>query len=139
MRKPLMVIAAAVMTAIGFTAPAQATVTDVNMPFGMAYGNSTTVGSVHFTNGYSASVSGTLHAGSGKRYVCAFGTNGSQSTGYRCSQWVYADGSTQPLNLTSLSIPLPGGVQRVYILMRDGNERTVAQEFCTRNGCTREF
>lgn len=138
MRKPLMVMAVAVMTAIGFAAPAQATVNDVDMPFGMAYGNSTTTGTIHFTDGYSASVSGTVHAASGARRVCAYGVNGSATSGLICSPYAYAGGPNQPLS-GSLRIALPGGVQRVYITMYNENNAALAQEFCTRNGCTREF
>ncbi|MFE6871236.1 hypothetical protein ACFVFS_32345 [Kitasatospora sp. NPDC057692] len=138
MRKPLMAMAAAALAAVGFAAPAQATVTDVNMPFGMAYGNSTTSGTIHFTDGYTATVSGTVHAASGARRVCALGVNGSTETGVTCSPWAYAGEANQALS-ASLRIALPGGVQRVYIFMGDESNKNVAQEYCTRSGCTREF
>ncbi|MEU0340395.1 hypothetical protein ABZ092_15855 [Streptomyces bobili] len=138
MRKPLMAIAVAVMAAIGFAAPAQATANTVDMPFGMAYGNSTTTGTIHFTDGYSASVSGTVHAASGARMVCFWGANGNVETSAICSQWAYAGGPNQSFS-GSLRIALPGGVQRVYIAMYDENVTPLAGEFCTRNGCTRTF
>ncbi|GAA1386870.1 hypothetical protein GCM10009639_11200 [Kitasatospora putterlickiae] len=138
MRKPLMVMAAAAFAAIGFTAPAQATVTDVDMPFGMAYGNSTTSGTIHFTDGYTASVSGAVHAASGARQVCVQGVNNTAATDTVCSPWAYEGGPNQPLS-ASLRIAAPGGVQRVYIWMVDGGNALLAQEYCTRSGCTRQF
>ncbi|MEV0119107.1 hypothetical protein AB0H77_38655 [Streptomyces sp. NPDC050844] len=138
MRKPLMVMVVALMAAIGFTAPAQATVNDVPMPFGMSYGNSTTTGKINFTDGYSASVSGVVHAASGRRMVCAYGVNGGASTVAVCSPWAYAGGPNQSFG-GPLRIPRPGGVQRVVIMMQDENYTVLAQESCTRNGCTREI
>jgi hypothetical protein len=138
MRKPLMVMAVAVMAAIGFAAPAQATANTVDRPFSMAYGNSTTSGTIHFTDGYTASVSGAVHAASGFRRVCAYGVNGSTTSGLICSPWADAGGPNQPLS-GSLRIALRGGVQGVYITMYDDNDAKLAREFCTRNGCTREF
>ncbi|MEU3723227.1 hypothetical protein [Streptomyces sp. NPDC031705] len=136
MRKALMVMSVAVMTAIGFAAPAQAAVNDVDMPFGMAYGNSTTAGTIHFTDGYTATVSGAVHAASGYRRVCAYGANGDARSGLICSPYAQAGGADQPLS-GSLRIAVPGGVQRVYITMYDGSNARLAEEFCTRNGCTR--
>jgi hypothetical protein len=138
MRKPLMVMVAAVMAIIGFAAPAQATVTAVDMPFGMAYGNSTTSGTVHFTDGYSATVSGVVHAASGERQICAYGVNGTLQSEFRCSNFAAAGGPNQSFSLP-LSIPAPGGVQRVDITMWDRPGTLLAREFCTRNGCTRVF
>jgi hypothetical protein len=135
MRKALMVMVVAVMAAIGFAAPAQAS---VDMPFGMAYGNSTTSGTIHFTDGYSASVSGAVHAASGSRMVCAWGANGDVETAAFCSPWAYAGGPNQSFS-GSLSIALSGGVQRVYIAMYDENINPLAEEFCTRSGCTRMY
>ena len=135
MRKALMVMVVAVMAAIGFAAPAQAT---VDMPFSMAYGNSTTSGTIHFTDGYSASVSGAVHAASGSRLVCVWGENGSVSTDAFCSPWANAGGPNQSFS-GSLQIALSGGVQRVYITMYDENVTPLAEEFCTRSGCTRLY
>ncbi|MER5355678.1 hypothetical protein ABT093_35795 [Kitasatospora sp. NPDC002551] len=137
MRKPLMVLAAAATAAIGFAAPAQATVNDVDMPFGMAYGNSTTSGTIHFTDGYTASVTGAVHAASGARRVCVVGVNGGAESATVCSPWAYAGGANQPLS-ASLRIAVAGGVQRVYVAMYDENNALLAQEFCTRSGCTRQ-
>jgi hypothetical protein len=61
------------MAIIGFAAPTQATVTAVDMPFGMAFGNNTTTGTIHFTDGSTATVTGAVHAASGYRQVCAIG------------------------------------------------------------------
>ncbi|MFH8609976.1 hypothetical protein ACH4D5_21100 [Streptomyces sp. NPDC018029] len=138
MRKPLMVMVVAVMAAIGHTAPAQASVNTVDMPFGMAYGNSTTSGTIHFTDGYTASVSGAVHAASGLRQVCAQGVNGSLTSGRPlCSPYAFEGGPNQTIS-GSLRIPVAGGVQRVYITMYDEYNVPLAREFCTRNGCTRE-
>ncbi len=138
MRKTLMVTAVAVMAAIGSTAPAQATVTSVDMPFGMNYGNSTTSGTIHFTDGYSASVSGAVHAASGSRMVCAWGANGDVTTTAICSPWANVGGPNRAFS-GSLQIALSGGVQRVYIAMYDENVTPLAEEFCTRSGCTRLY
>ncbi|MER7708066.1 hypothetical protein ABTX81_34905 [Kitasatospora sp. NPDC097605] len=138
MRKPLMAMAAAAFAVVGFAAPAQATVNDVNMSFGMAYGNSTTSGTIHFTDGYTATVSGAVHAASGARQVCVQGVNGGAQTGVVCSDWAYAGEANQPLG-ASLRIAVAGGVQRVYIWMNDEAGALLAQEFCTRNGCTRQL
>ncbi|MEU0404095.1 hypothetical protein ABZ318_28475 [Streptomyces sp. NPDC006197] len=138
MRKPLMVMLVAVMVAIGFAAPAQATANSVDRPFSMNYGNSTTSGTIHFTDGYSASVSGAVHAASGSRMVCAWGANGDVTTGAICSPWANAGGPNQAFS-GSLQIALSGGVQRVYIAMYDENVTPLAEEFCTRNGCTRLY
>lgn len=138
MRRLLMAMAVAVMAAIGFAAPAQATVSSVNMPFGMAYGNSTTSGTIHFTDGYSASVSGAVHAASGLRMVCVWGANGDVTTDAFCSPWAVVGGANQPFS-GSLQIALAGGVLRVYIAMYDENGTPVAEEFCTRSGCSRLY
>lgn len=137
MRKTLMVMVAAVMASTGFAAPAQATVTDVNMPFGMAYGNSTTSGTIRFKDGYSAPTYGTVHAASGTRYVCAIGVNGNEQDGY-CSNNAVAGGPDEALN-APLYIPFVGGVQRVEITMWDGLGKALAKASCTRGGCTRVF
>ncbi|CAM5648955.1 Secreted protein OS=Streptomyces fumanus OX=67302 GN=GCM10018772_35010 PE=4 SV=1 [Streptomyces fumanus] len=64
MRAFTMAVLTAACTAIGSAAgPAYATADDVNMSFGMAYGASTTSGTIHFTDGYTATVSGAVHAG----------------------------------------------------------------------------
>ncbi|MCY0932610.1 hypothetical protein OTB20_42230 [Streptomyces sp. H27-H1] len=139
MRKLLMVLVVAVMAAIGFAEPAQATVNTVDMPFGMAYGNSTTTGTIHFGDGYTASVSGTVHAASGGRSACAYGMNGNVlSNDIRCSSVAYAGGPNTTFGGT-LQIPLSGGVVRVYIVMYDENGYALAKEFCTRIGCTRVY
>ncbi|CAM5649044.1 Secreted protein OS=Streptomyces fumanus OX=67302 GN=GCM10018772_35000 PE=4 SV=1 [Streptomyces fumanus] len=63
MRKALLTMATAAVATIGLAAaPAHATASDVNMSFGMSYGASTTSGTIHFTDGYSATVSGAVHA-----------------------------------------------------------------------------
>ncbi|MFF8381652.1 hypothetical protein ACF07V_36790 [Streptomyces sp. NPDC015661] len=135
MRKSLMVTVVAVMAAIGFAAPAQATVNSVDRPYSLIYGNSTASGTIHFTDGYSASVSGVVHAASGARMVCAWGENGNVTTGAICSPWAYAGGPNQSFS-GSLQIALPGGVQGVYIAMYDENVNPLTEKFCTRNSCT---
>lgn len=135
MRKPLMVMVAAVMAIIGFAAPAQATVTDVTRSFNMAYGNSTTSGTIHFTDGYSAPTYGTVHAASGERWVCAVGVNGNTTDAY-CSDHAVAGGPNKALN-APLRIPLKGGVQRVDITMWGDNYELLAETVCTRSGCKR--
>ncbi|MFE9674505.1 hypothetical protein ACFYO5_10325 [Streptomyces sp. NPDC006259] len=135
MRKLLMVMVVALMASIGFTASAQAA--PVPMPFGFAYGNSTATGTINFTDGYTASVSGVVHAASGRRKVCATGFNGDVvSDTASCSPWAYAGGPNQPWS-GSLRIPRPGGVVEVYILMYDENNTMLAGVVCTRSGCSR--
>lgn len=137
MRKTLLTSTIAAAAALGFAAaPAHAATGDVDRPFAMTYGNSQTSGTIHFTSGYTASVSGVVHAASGQRAICADAYNGTAKKLGFCSPWAYAGGPDQVLN-ESLSIPLPGGVQRVVIEMMDENGKTVASEFCTRTSCTR--
>lgn len=138
MRTPLMAMAVAAMAAIGFAAPAQATVNTVDMPFGMAYGNSATTGTIHFTDGYTASVSGTVHAASDARQVCAYGMNGGTTSKTVCSPYAYAGEPNQSLS-GSMRIEAAGGVQRVYLTMFDSNGIPLTGEFCGRSGCTRDF
>ncbi|CAG7658532.1 hypothetical protein [Actinacidiphila bryophytorum] len=135
MRKTFLTTTLAAAAAVGFAAaPAHAAAVD--MPFSMAYGNSQTSGSIHFTSGYTASLSGVVHAASGQRAICADGYNGSVEAGGGCSDWASAGGPDATLN-TSFSINLPGGVQRVVIYMLEEHGDTVASEYCTRSGCTR--
>jgi hypothetical protein len=138
MRKPLLMMGVALVVVTGFTAPAQATVNDVLVPFSMSYGNSTTTGKINFTDGYSASVSGVVHAASDRRMVCAYGVHGGASTVAVCSPWAYAGGPNQSFS-GPVRIPRPGGVQQVVIMMQDQNYAVLAQTSCTRNGCTREI
>lgn len=134
MRKLLMVMVVALMASIGFAAPAQAA--PVPMPFGFSYGNSTATGTINFTDGYTASVSGVLHAASTPRQLCAQGMNGSVSSGRPlCSDWVYGEGSNATLS-GSLRIPISGGVQQVTIKMLGTYNELLAWVVCTRGGCT---
>lgn len=135
MRKPLMVMVAALMAIIGFAAPAQAA---VSRPFSMAYGNSTTSGTINFTDGYSAPTYGTVHAASDSRRVCAVGVNGGAQTKTYCSAYAVAGGANQPLD-APLRIASQGGVQQVYITMFANATDALAQTVCTRSGCTRQF
>ncbi len=134
MRKLLMVMVVALMASIGFAAPAQAA--PVSKPYSFAYGNSTATGTVSFTDGYTASVSGVVHAASGRREVCAVGFNGDVAADQvPCSPWAYAGGPNQPWS-GSMRIPLPGGVTRVVILMYDENDNPMDGVVCTRGGCS---
>ncbi|MFD8595010.1 hypothetical protein ACFV1L_08420 [Kitasatospora sp. NPDC059646] len=129
----------AITAALGLaTVPAHAATTDVNMAFGMSYGNSTTSGTIHFTDGYTATVSGAVHAASGQRRICSEATNGDYYLSGPCSAWASAGGANQPFTF-DLRIALPGGVQRVYLTMYDEGGSGVAREYCTRNGCTRVY
>ncbi|MGW7416781.1 hypothetical protein [Streptomyces sp. NPDC054863] len=135
MRKFLMVMVVALMAATGIAAPAQAA--PVDRSFSMAYGNSTASGKVHFTDGYTASVSGILHAASSPRQLCAQGMNGSTSTGYPlCSAWIN-EGENAPLS-GPLRIPKPGGVQRVTVTMLGAYNEMLVWVVCTRDVCTRK-
>ncbi|MFJ8085262.1 hypothetical protein ACIQ6Y_32180 [Streptomyces sp. NPDC096205] len=136
MRKLLMVMVVALMAAIGFAAPAQAA--PVSMPYGFAYGNSTATGTINFSDGYTASVSGVVHAASGRRQVCATGFNGDvvSDPPVLCSPWAYAGGQN-PSWGGPLQIARPGGVLEVYILMYDENDTRLAGVVCTRRGCSR--
>ncbi|MEX3102670.1 MULTISPECIES: hypothetical protein [unclassified Streptomyces] len=137
MRKTLLTTTLAAAAALGFAAaPAHATTSDVTRPFAMTYGNSQASGSIHFTDGYTASFGGVVHAASGQRAICADAYNGSAKLQGFCSPWAYAGGPDQVLN-QSFSIPLPGGVQRVVIEMMDENGNIVARVSCTRTLCTR--
>lgn len=137
MRKTLLTTALATAAALGFAAaPAHAATGDVTVPFPMTYGNSQTSGSIHFTSGYTASLSGVVHAASGQRAICANGYNGSVVEGGGCSDSASAGGPDKTLN-ASFAINLPGGVQKVVIWMIDEHGDTVASEYCTRSGCTR--
>lgn len=139
MRRTLLTTTIAAAAALGFAAaPAHAATGDVTVPFAMTYGNSQTSGSIHFTSGYTASFSGVVHAASGKRAICADAYNGSAHDLGHCSPWAYAGGPDQVLD-ESFSIPLPGGVQQVVVLMMDENGNTVAEDSCTRSGCMREI
>jgi hypothetical protein len=130
-----MMMVVALMAAIGFAAPAQAV--SVSVSYSFAYGNSTATGTVNFTDGYTASVSGVVHAASGRRQVCATGSNGSvvSDPPVLCSPWAYAGGSNQPWG-GSLRIARPGGVVEVYILMYDENDTQLTGVVCTRRGCS---
>lgn len=137
MRKTLLTTTIAAAAALGFAAaPAHAATGDVDRPFALIYGNSQASGSIHFTSGYSASLSGVVHAASGKRAICADAYNGTAHNGGDCSPWAVAGGPDQVLN-ESFSIPLPGGVQQVVILMMDENGNTVAEQSCYRSYCER--
>lgn len=83
-------------------------------------------------------MSGTVHAASGGRRVCVYGVNGSTLSGLICSPYAYAGGPNTTL-IGSLNIPQPGGVVRVYLTMYDENNSELAQEYCTRIGCTRVY
>jgi hypothetical protein len=135
MRKLLMVMVVALMASIGFAAPAQAA---VSMPYSFAYGNSTASGTINFTDGYTASVSGVVHAASGQRQVCATGFNGDvvSDPPVRCSPWAYA-GGPNPTWGGPLAISRPGGVVEVYLLMYDETDTARAGVVCTRGGCSR--
>ncbi|MFJ3842334.1 hypothetical protein ACWGHM_30340 [Streptomyces sp. NPDC054904] len=119
MRKLLTVLVVVLMAAIGFAAPAQAA--PVSIPYSFAYGASVANGTVSFTDGYTASVSGVVHAGSGRREVCATGWNGTVASEEVCSPWAYAGGANQPWS-DSMRIPLRGGVIEVIIVMYDEND-----------------
>ncbi|MEV7889564.1 hypothetical protein ACWD3I_44945 [Streptomyces sp. NPDC002817] len=133
MRKPLIAMGVALMATIGFAAPAQAAVT---MPFSMAYGNSTIAGTIHFGDGYTASVNAMVHAASDARRGYAYGVNGFEESNRPYSWWAWAGGQDEPL-AGSMTIPWEGGVRKVYITMEDGNNKPVARVVCTRSGCTR--
>ncbi|MET9468040.1 hypothetical protein ABZY44_25230 [Streptomyces sp. NPDC006544] len=134
MRKLLTVMVVALMAAIGFAAPAQAA--PVSKPYSFAFGASTATGTVSFTDGYTASVSGVVHAASGRRKVCAVGLNGDAvSDEFPCSPWAYAGGPNQPWG-GSMRIPLPGGVVQVGIMMYDENMEPLDGVICSRGGCS---
>ncbi|MEU8892517.1 hypothetical protein [Streptomyces sp. NPDC048442] len=134
MRKFLMVLVVALMAATGFAAPAQAA--PVDRPFGMAYGNSTASGKIHFTDGYTAGVSGVLHAASSPRQLCAQGMNGNTSSGRPlCSAWIN-EGENATLS-GSVRIPVAGGVQQVIITMYGAYHDMLVWVVCTRDVCTR--
>lgn len=134
MRKLLTVMVVALMAAIGFAAPAQAA--PVSKPYSFAYGASTATGTVNFTDGYTASVSGVVHAASDRRQVCAVGFNGDVAADeVPCSPWTYANGPNQPWG-GSMRIPLRGGVVQVVILMYDGDDKPLDGVICSRGGCS---
>jgi hypothetical protein len=135
MRKILMrmaAVAATVVVAIGLAAaPASAA---VDMPYGMAYGASTSTGTIHFTDGYSATVDGALHAVTTSKYVCVYGYNGEKSADFKCSDAAYPGGPNVAYH-ADLRIAVPGGVQRVVVAMFGPTLLVKVQ--CTRTGCIR--
>ncbi|CAM5330672.1 hypothetical protein SALBM135S_00021 [Streptomyces alboniger] len=134
MRKLLTVLVVALMAAIGFAAPARAAPGPI--PYSFAFGASTATGTVSFTDGYTASVSGVVHAGSGSRTVCAVGLNGDAvSEQAPCSPPAHANGPNQPWG-GSMQIPLPGGVVQVGIMMYDENMKPLDGVICSRGGCS---
>jgi hypothetical protein len=105
----------------------------------MAYGASTTSGTVHFTVGHSASVNGAVHAVSTPKFICVTGHNGRLEDVGGCSDVAYPGGPNVGFSL-GLRIVAGGGVQKVVVYMFEdtGGNRIVAALNCTRNGCTRE-
>jgi hypothetical protein len=145
MRKTLMKIAGAVVAVVAATglaaAPANAAAGSVDMPYGMAYGASTTTGTVHFTIGYSATVTGAVHAVTAPKYICVEGSNGTIHTGYACMPNEAIPGGPNVGYTFDLAIYASGGVQRVDIQMWEiapTEVRLVAKEHCSRTGCTRD-
>jgi hypothetical protein len=142
MRKTLMRMAAAgaaVVAAIGFAAAPANAAGPVDMPFGMAYGASTTTGSIHFTIGYSATVNGTVHAVSSTKKACAVGSNDPYITDVSCGGAANPGGENIPYSLP-FRIPTPGGIQVVQIFLVDSlSNEPLAEVQCTRNGCIRVF
>lgn len=137
MRKTFLTMTLAAAAVVGFAAgPADAATGDVTVPFAMTYGNSQTSGSIHFTSGYTASFSGVVHAASGQRAICPNAYNGSTGAFGVCSDWALAGGADILFN-ESFSISLPGGVRSVVIDMIDLHSKILAQDTCTRSGCTR--
>jgi hypothetical protein len=120
------------MTAFA-AAPAQAA---VNRPYSMAYGASTAAGTIHFTDGRSATVNGVVHAVSTAKYVCAIGYNGSRTSVPGCSNVAYPGGANIGYSIP-LTIDVAGGVQTVYVYLYDnpsGNDVTGVR--CTRSSCS---
>lgn len=138
MRKTLLATTLAAAAALGFSVPPAHAADDVTVHFAMTYVNSQSSGSVHFTSGYTASISGVVRAASGGRAICAYGYNGSTETGGVCSPLAFAGGPDQVLNV-ALTIPLPGGVQTVVIDMVDANAKVLASDSCNRWGCAQTF
>ena len=142
MRRILMTMAmvvAALVAAVGFTAtPASAA---VDRPFSMAYGASTTSGTVHFTDGRSASVGGAVHAVTTPKYVCASGANGNLSD-YGCGPITYPGGPNVAYNI-GLRIDVRGGVHHVVIdfmeIANTGDHLIVASTYCDRTSCSKLF
>jgi hypothetical protein len=140
MRKTLMRMAAAaavVVATIGLAAAPANAAGPVDMPFGMAYGASTVTGEIHFTVGYSATVTGTVHAVSTIKRACASGINGNFSSNSECSDVAQPGHPNVGFSLT-LTIQQRGGVQVVFVSMLDfSTGRELAAVQCTRTGCIR--
>lgn len=139
MRKTFLTTTAAAAAVLGFAAaPADAATGDVTVPFAMTYGNSQTSGSIHFTAGYSASVSGVVHAASGVRADCPSASNGGTVVYGSCSS--FAGVGTGDTTLSEdFNIKLPGGVQTIVINLVNENYTVLAQDTCTRSGCHRTY
>lgn len=136
MRTTLMKLTAAaatVVAAIGLAAAPANAAGPVDVPFSMAYGASTSSGKIHFTVGYSASVTGLVHATSSPKQVCAAGFNGNLDTGIQCSAYAYP-GSGNVGFTFPMTISARGGVSTVEIVMYDSTRDLVAVQ-CTRSGC----
>jgi len=126
--------AATVITAIGLAAAPANAAGPVDVPFRITYGASVSSGTVHFTVGYSASVTGTVHAVSTKKQVCAEGFNGALETGLPCSNFASPDGPNVGFTFP-LKISAPGGVNSVAILMFDADVNVTGSVVCDRSGC----
>jgi hypothetical protein len=131
--------AAAVVAVVGLTAAPAIAAGTVNVPFSMAYGASISTGTISFTAGYSATVTGAVHAVSTPKYVCGGGSNGSIETDNLCSGTAYPGGPNVGFSFP-FRIAVSGGVQTVNIALTDADSQTiVASRECTRKGCIDNF
>lgn len=99
------------------------------------YGASVTAGTISWTDGRSATVSGTVHAVSGYRETCVWGVNGTSSTDVAC--YGANPGKDHPFT-HGLTIDKVGGVQLIHISFYDANNHKLGQRGCTRTGCVAE-
>jgi hypothetical protein len=130
----LTVGAATAVAAIGLAAAPANAAGPVDVPFRITYGASVSAGTVHFTVGSSASVTGTVHATSTEKQVCAEGFNGTIETGLLCSNYASPGGSNVGFTFP-FTISARGGVNSIAILMFDADVNVTGSVVCDRSGC----
>ncbi|UOZ07822.1 hypothetical protein [Amycolatopsis sp. WQ 127309] len=127
------VAAAAVVAAMfGSAAVADAAVTT---PWRIEYGASVAAGTIGWSDGRSATVSGTIHAVSGYREVCVWGVNGTSTSPVECDATFPG---VDPSFSEVLTINKVGGVQVIYIHLSDQYDHDFGQLRCTRAGCVHQ-
>lgn len=130
--RSLVAVGAVAAAMVGTAAVADAA---VSTPWRITYGASVAAGTIAWSDGRSATVSGTLHAVSDNRFVSTWGINGTDSSEVQTTatvpgiDWAISDVHT---------INKPGGVQVLYIHLSDQYNHDFGQLRCTRAGCVHQ-